>query len=141
MFAKRLLVVMCVAAVGACTLDKQSAPDLTGPSGLALNLDVRATPDALTRDGVSQSTISVTATNGAGQVVSGLGLRFTVSPNLGSVTPVAGSTNSSGRATVTYTAPGEGGDTTTTITVTPVSTNYQNTVARTITIRLYRPIS
>ena len=142
MFAKRILIaVATVLAVSACTVDKQVVPDVTGPSGLGLSLDITASPDVLIRDGVAQSTISITATDAQGRRIPGLGLQVVASPNLGTIQSGSLTTNSSGVASTLYTAPGFGGTTTATITVTPVSTNYQNTAPRTITIRLFQPTS
>jgi hypothetical protein len=141
-FAKRILIAAAtVLAVSACTLDKQNAPDMTGPSGLGLSLDITASPDALMRDGVAQSTISITATDAQGRRVPGLGLQVVASPNLGTLDAGSLKTNSSGVASTLYTAPGWGGTTTATITVTAVGSNYQNTTPRTITIRLFQPTS
>jgi hypothetical protein len=141
-FAKRILIAAAtVLAVSACTVDKQAVPDLTGPSGLGLALDVTASPDVLMRDGVAQSTISITATDAQGRRVPGLGLQVVASPNLGTLEAGSLKTNSSGVASTLYTAPGWGGTTTATITVTPTGSNYQNTTPRTITIRLFQPTS
>lgn len=128
-------------AVSACTLDKQTAPDAVGPSGLGLSLDITASPDVLMRDGLSESTIAITATDGFGHSVPNLGLQVVASPNLGTIQTASVKTNSSGRASTIYVAPGFGGTTTATITVTPTGSNYQNTASRTITIRLFQPAS
>jgi hypothetical protein len=139
-FAKRILIAAAtVLAVSACTLDKQNAPDMTGPSGLGLSLDITASPDVLMRDGVAQSTISITATDGQGQRVPNLALQVVASPNLGTLQAGSLKTNTSGVASTIYTAPGFGGTTTATIMVTPVGSNYQNTVPRSIFIRLFQP--
>ena len=101
MFAKRILIAAAtVLAVSACTLDKQNAPDMTGPSGLGLALDVTASPDVLTRDGVAQSTISITATDGLGNRVPNLTLQVIASPNLGTIQTGTLKTNSSGVASL-----------------------------------------
>jgi hypothetical protein len=139
-FAKRILMtVVTVLAVSACTLDKQDAPDMVGPSGLGLSLDITASPDGLLRDGVAQSTIQITATDGQGNRIPDLGLQVVASLNLGTIQAGSVKTNSSGRASTVYVAPTFGPATTVTITVTPVGSNYQNTTPRTITIRLFQP--
>ena len=138
MRTKRFLAVaLTVVAMTACTVDKQNAPGLTGPSGLGLSLDVTASPDVLIRDGVSTSVIEVTARDGNGQLLSNLSLQVVASTNLGVLSAGSIKTNASGKATTVYTAPGNGGLTTATITVTPTGSNYQNAVPRTITIRLF----
>lgn len=139
MTVKRLIIAVCMVALSACSLDKQTAPALTGPSGLGLSLDVRATPDTLTRDGLSRSTIEVIATDGSGARVSNLELRFVVSPNLGTLTSSA-KTDASGRATATYTAPGNGANTWVTVTVTPSGSNFDNIQPRVITIQLLQNV-
>jgi hypothetical protein len=139
--AKRLFLVACLAAFGGCTVDndKQLAPDLAGPSGLALSVDVRATPDVVVRDGTSTSTIEVTMRDADGRLLANRTVFFAGQLNLGSLSSSTATTNSAGKATVTYTAPPAGNDITTTITVTPVGDNNQNTWARTVSIRLVRP--
>jgi Bacterial Ig-like domain (group 1) len=137
--AKRILLVACLAAFGGCTVDSQPAPGLGGPSGLALSMDVTATPDVVVRDAMSTSTIEVTMRDAQGRLVTDRAVHFAPQVNLGTLSAQSVKTNSSGKATVTYTAPPVGNDTTTTITVTPVGDNNQNTVGRTVAIRLVRP--
>lgn len=139
MVAKRILLVACLAAFGGCTVDKQTVPDLAGPSTLGLSVDVKATPDVVLRDGISTSTIEVTMRDAQGQLLADRAVFFAPQLNLGTVSAQSVKTNSSGKASVTYTAPPFGNDTTTTITVTPVGENNQNTWARTVSIRLVRP--
>jgi hypothetical protein len=137
--AKRILLVACLAAFGGCSMDKQSAPDLAGPSGLGLSMDIKATPDVVLRDGISTSTIEVTMRDAEGRLLADRAVHFAGQLNLGSLSAQSVKTNSSGKATVTYTAPPAGSDTTTTITVMPVGDNAQNIWARTVAIRLVRP--
>ena len=138
MVAKRLLLVACLAAFGGCTVDNQPAPDLAGPSGLGLSMDVTATPDVIVRDGASTSTIEVTMRDAQGRLLANRTVYFAPQLNLGTLSAQSAVTNSSGKATVTFTAPAPGSDATTTITVTPQGTNNQNTVGRTVAIRLVR---
>jgi len=75
---KRLVttsVLLAGMAVGACTVHQSDTPSLAGPSQLALSLNVLATPDTITQDGVAASTITVTAQN-AGGPCSGLPIRL-----------------------------------------------------------------
>jgi hypothetical protein len=137
--AKRILLVACLAAFGGCTVDKQTAPDLAGPSGLGLSIDVTASPDVVYRDGVSTSTIEVTMRDADGRLLVNRTVYFGTQLNLGTVSQPSATTNSAGKASVTYTAPPAGNDATTTITVTPEGTNNQNTVGRTVAIRLVKP--
>jgi len=140
--AKRLLfipVVLSLAAVGGCTVDKQNAPDLTGPSAMGLAFEITASPDVLFRDGSSQSTIEVTVRDSNGNLVANQSMFIAGQLNLGTLSAATGKTNSSGKVAFLYTSPAPGADTTTTLTVTPVGTNTQNTVGRTVAIRLVRP--
>ena len=139
MVAKRILLVACLAVFGACTVDNQDTPNPSGPSGLGLSIDVRATPDVIFRDGVATSTIEVTMRDAQGRLLADRTVFFGTQLNLGSVSQSSAKTNSAGVASVTYTAPPAGSDTTTTITITPQSDNNQNTWARTVAIRLVRP--
>ena len=139
MVAKRILLIACLAAFGGCTVDKQTTPDLAGPSVLGLSMDVTATPDVVLRDGISTSTIDVTMRDAEGRMLADRTVFFGTQLNLGTVSAQSVKTNSAGKATVIYTAPPVGNDTTTTITVTPVGDNSQNTFARTVAIRLVRP--
>lgn len=141
MRAKILVIVTAALVLGACTTKKDGTPGLSGPSGLALSLNVTASPDQLTRDGLSTSVIEVTATDSDGNVIPNLTLQVSASVNLGAITTPSVKTNASGKASTIYTAPGPGGTTTATITVTPSGTNYQNAVNRTIQIRLFQPPS
>jgi len=137
--AKRILLIACLAAFGGCSVDKQSAPDIAGPSGLGLSIDITATPDVVVRDGVSTATIAVTMRDADGRLLADRTVFFAPQLNLGTLSAQSVKTNSSGVASVLYTAPPAGNDTTTTITVTPVGDNSQNTWGRTVAIRLVRP--
>jgi hypothetical protein len=140
--AKRLLIAaVAVLGMSACTTSNVSAPDLVGPSAMGLTLDITASPDQMFRDGLSQSTIEVTATDSSGRRVTDLNLMVAASPNLGTIQAPSIKTNASGKASTVFVAPGAGGTTTTTITVTPGGSNYQNVQPRTITIRLFQPVS
>ena len=54
------LPVAAAVALSGCTAKKTEAPELTGPSELGLSLEMRVSPDVLTMDGVSQSTLTIT---------------------------------------------------------------------------------
>ena len=68
-----LLVPIAAAAMLAtgCTLDKQEAPPLAGPSGYALSVTMTATPDVLPRDGNSSSVVQLIARGADGQPLAG----------------------------------------------------------------------
>ena len=62
----RTVAAIAALAVSACTVDKQEAPLLAGPSGFALSLTVSAEPQILPRDGSSMSTIRIVARDASG---------------------------------------------------------------------------
>src|SRR5690349_8633412 len=66
---------VAVAATAACTVHSTDVPSLAGPSELALTLKVTATPDSITQDGGSQSSVKVTAIGPDGKPISGLPVR------------------------------------------------------------------
>jgi len=57
----RALLALALAASVGCTVHKTEAPPLSGPSELSLSLTMLATPDTLSQDGFSQSTIVIQA--------------------------------------------------------------------------------
>ena len=103
------LSVLVLTAAG-CTVKDSQAPALTGPSGLALTLNLNAIPDSLSQDGGSQSSVKVTAIGPDGRPQSGVPLRVDmmvggVAQDYGSLSARSIVTNSDGVATVIYTAP------------------------------------
>jgi len=119
----------------ACTVHDVVQPPLAGPSELALSLFMSATPDHVTQDGSSTSTIVVTAKDPNGKPMSNVDLRFDVvvnnqSSQFGSLSSMSMLTNGTGKATVIYTPPAAspflagGAATRVTITAVPVGTNY-----------------
>src|SRR5262245_61931817 len=94
----------------ACTTAKSEAPGLAGPSELGLSLAVTATPDVLTKDGTSQSTIGIVARNESSQPLAGVTLRVETVvggtlQDYGRLSTKSVTTGSDGRASVVYTAP------------------------------------
>jgi PKD repeat protein len=132
----------------ACTTSKTEAPELAGPSELGLSLAVSASPDTLTKDGSSQATITVVARNGSSQPASGITLRVETAANgalfdVGRLSTKQVTTGSDGRASVVYTAPlgalsgnTQDEETLVSILVTPVGTDFSNSLTRNVTIRL-----
>ena len=132
--------------LGACTVKKQETPSLTGPSELSTSITIQVSPDVLTRDGASQSIVTITARDSNGQPVRNLSLRADITAD-GAVTEALGSlsarnlvTDANGVATVVFTAPPAPGffdsGVTVTIAVTPAGTNAANLTPRTASIRL-----
>lgn len=138
---RRVSIAVAVAvALTGCTLEKQSSPTLSGPSTVALTLAVAASPDVLPRDGSSTSTITVSTRGADGQAVQ---QRVTLSTTAGTLSSTDVTTNSSGQATVLFTAPSlNTSATSATITAQPVdSTNALNktSIAQTVKISLSGP--
>src|SRR5437868_3097993 len=61
-----------------CTVHDVNEPPLTGPSEMSMALAISATPDRLQQDGISTSTVTVTAKDMKGQAVSNLELRLQI---------------------------------------------------------------
>jgi PKD repeat protein len=144
------LPVVAAVALGACTVKKTEAPDITGPSELGLSLELRVSPDLLHRDGVSQSTLTVTTRDSNGAIQPNVDLRVeTIGPN-GQITDTMGrlstktlKTGGDGRATLTFTAPNstpstnsDDGNFIVTLVAVPAGYDYANAVARRVEIRL-----
>jgi PKD repeat protein len=137
-------------ASSACTMKSQEAPPMTGPSEFGTAITVTVTPDVLTQDGASQSLVTITARDQNGNVLRSLSLRAETfvdgsRVDFGSLSARNLVTDDNGRATLVFTAPsspsGPGVDnfTTVQIVVTPVGTDFGNTTARLVTIRLVPP--
>ena len=140
---------IAVLAVG-CTIKETPAPPLTGPSEYALSVSIAAVPDLVTRDGVSQSTIVVTARDYQGAPVRSQQFRLDMMVNgavqdFGALSTKTLFTNADGRATATYTAPpapATGASLITdriTLIVSPVGNNQQGTRFTSAEIRLVIP--
>jgi hypothetical protein len=130
-----------------CTMQKQEAPPLAGPSDFATALSITITPDILQQDGRSQSVVTVTARGPNGQPLANVPLRAEIqvggSPvDFGSLSARSLVTDSNGRATVVYTAPpGVSGlavdeFTIVNIVITPLGTDYSNASPRLASLRL-----
>ena len=146
---RRLVTLVAVVALTACSLDKQTAPPLAGPSELGLSLTVSATPDIITQDGQSQATIEAVALNAIGQPVGGLTLRLetyvgSTPVDVGTLASKVISTGPDGRAVTSYQSPAappptQSSDTVVTVVVTPVGNNFAGSVSRRVDLRLARP--
>jgi PKD repeat protein len=106
------LAAACFAAavLAGCTVHQTEAPDLTGPSELALSVTMTASPDSITQDGRSNSTITLTARDASGRSASNVSFRLDMIVDnqigdYGTLSTRSITTGSDGRATVTYTAP------------------------------------
>lgn len=134
---------------GGCALDKQSAPPLGGPSEFGLSLTITATPDIISQDGASQAVINILARDAQNQPVGGVTLRAGIlvggTPvDFGALSSRTVSTGTDGRASLVYLSPGPPpssvtSDTTVTISVTPVGSDFANSTPRFVDVRLARP--
>jgi PKD repeat protein len=147
---------LCAAAsLAACTVHKTEAPALSGPSEFSLSLSMTATPDAISQDGGSQSSVRIVARGPDGRPISALPMRVDTTVNgvaqdYGSLSARTIVTGSDGIAAVTYTAPrqSQGVNTGTCnglpgtcvdIVATATGTNFQTANPQLVTIRLVPP--
>lgn len=165
-WALALAVVPAVIGYFGCGVDQPSIPELSGPSELAVSLQMRAIPDQLTADGWSSAVIEVTYRDENGRTVAGrtinfdLGAQSTVGAagglffDLGNLAPLNGLrpiaggpeatavsavTDSSGVARVRYWAPfrtDQENDTIVTITARPAGTDFRSAIFRQVDIFL-----
>ena len=133
------VVVLTVVAtsLGACSLDNQGMPALSGPSELALSLSMSATPDQLPRDGSSQSIVTITARDAEGKPLVGQRIAVSLGANAPQGAAVSLSevvTSSSGQGTFVVTAPVAGSVGNISVVAMLVGTNSNNTSSRVISI-------
>lgn len=132
------LVLLTSAALAACTMDKTSAPALSGPSEFGLSMTMTATPDVLERDGTSQSVIGVVARDASGKPIAGQRFSISISPlNAGTLTATEMVTDANGRGTVGFiTAGSDVPVTSVTVNATPIGDNRDNSRTQRIVIAL-----
>ena len=149
--ALSVVVAASTCTMAACMVHETPTPGLMGPSEYAISVGVAAVPDLVMRDGVSQSTIVVTAKDPDGAPIRSLQLRLDMVVNgamqdFGSLSTRTLFTNADGRATAIYTAPPaptSGASVVTdriTMVVTPVGTNAQGAQFTSADIRLVVPV-
>jgi hypothetical protein len=142
---------VAAAVMSGCTMKKQDAPPLTGPSEFGISLAMTANPDTITQDGASQSVILIVARDSHSQPIANLPLRLQMAVNglaatdFGRLSSQNLVTASDGRATAVYTAPPAPPDLNdpepiVSFVVTPVGTNFDNQWSRFVSIRLVRPV-
>ena len=143
------VVILTVAALGACTTKDQDAPPLTGPSEFGQSVVVAVNPDSLPQDGASQSFVTVTVRDPNGQPMRNVTLRAETSvqgvlTDFGTLSARSITTGSDGRATLIYTAPVAPPVTVDTfvivdVNVTPQGSDFNNATTRSAAIRLTPP--
>lgn len=140
-------------ASSACGVEPATMPSPFGPAELALSLELAASPDVISQDGVSTSRVNIVARGPSGQPVSALALRVDVMvptdagmvvADFGSLSDRWPTTGADGRVAVVYRAPPHPPVTATsdvmvTIRATPIGANYASTVPRVVNVQLVRP--
>lgn len=146
-------VLAAVLAGAACSVEPVTAPSPTGPSELGLSLELSATPDVISQDGVSTSRLNIMARGPNSQPVGGVPMRVDmmvptdnglVVADYGTLSDRWPTTGGDGKASVVYRAPPQPAptvtsDTTITLRVTPIGGNYAGSVPRVVEVRLVRP--
>ncbi len=129
------------ATLAACSIEKDMPPSIAGPSEFGVALTMSATPDILMRDGNSMSVVTLTVRNSDGGAIAGQRVMLGLSPsNGGTLSNYEVVTGPDGRASFELIAP----PTSTAVDVvsivaTPVGQNFDNTVSRTMSVRLVGP--
>jgi PKD repeat protein len=142
---RRWAVVAVVAMSIGCTMKKQEAPPLSGPSEFGTSITIAIAPDVLQQDGVSQSVVTVMARGPNGGPVANLPMRAETRVggtlmDYGVLSARTIVTGSDGRAMLVYTAPPSPpvstGETIVDIGLTPVGTDANNGATRFASVRL-----
>jgi PKD repeat protein len=145
----RSAAIAAFALTSACTVHGTDVPNLGGPSEFALSVAVSATPDVISQDGTSQSTVVVIARDAAGKGKAGLSVKLDTLvggslQDYGMLSARTAVTGSDGRAQVIYTAPPPpstlgGGGTVVTILATPIGSDFQTSHTESAEVRLVPP--
>lgn len=144
----RTAALLAAMSAAGCTLEKQEAPALAGPSEYARSIALIATPDRLSQDGVSQSQVVATVRNEQGAPVPNFQLQWRVSSSTGVLVEPSvqqSTTDSQGQARMVVTAPTPpavlpAATATLTISVTPVGGDALSTNnGRSVQVQLVPP--
>jgi hypothetical protein len=125
-----------------CTIESQTAPPLAGPSGFGVSLTMVARPAVLPRDGISQTTVTVTARDSSGAAVPNLRVVPSVSPDGTVLTQLTQNTASDGTVTFVITAPTQSTvaiGNQVVLSIVTADGDFQNSVPRTVTVGLLGP--
>jgi hypothetical protein len=136
-FHALVAIAVCLWATG-CTLEDGAGPAPTGPSEFGLSVTLSATPDQLPRDGSSQASVRVVVRDDRGRPKAGQRLTLVASPGSATLSQSDVTTDSTGSASVTVTAPPSSAlGNIITIGAIPVGVDFANTSpARTVSIAL-----
>ena len=141
-------VLVLAVAAASCGLEKQSAPDLAGPSEFGTSLTLTATPSSLVQDGASQSVINVQARDANGAPLANLGLRIDGTASSAQIpvvfTATSLRTDANGRASFGLVAPPPPAvvptpQPTITVRVTPEGTDFATASPRSVQVALIAP--
>lgn len=132
------VVLATLVAVMACTLDKKSAPSLTGPSEFGLSFSLTATPDVLTPNGASLSKIVISARDAQSKPPT-RPQQFLLTASSGTLSVTSVATDADGNATAYLTAPATGVASQIVVSATSVGNDAINSQTRTVMIRLGGP--
>ena len=138
---------MIIAAlVSACSLDKSSAPAVSGPSEFGTSITLSASPEVLSQDGVSKAVITALVRDAASRPVKGVAIRWSAGASTPRVLPVTLSaatsvTDNDGRTAVVLTAPQPPTEAPVSpdviiVSATPVADSVAEVQPRTIQVRL-----
>jgi hypothetical protein len=147
---RRGVLLALAAVVASCTMQKQEAPSLTGPSEFGKSLSIVVDPDSIQQDGVSSSTVNVTALGANGEPLADRVIRAEIRvdgilTDFGTLSPRSGRTNAAGKATFVYTAPPTptglvvDAQTVVQIGITPSESDFANSATRFVSLRLLPP--
>jgi PKD repeat protein len=144
--------VVALASVGlsACTVHQTDVPPVTGPSEYAQSVSLTATPDSITQDGASQSTVVLTARDATGQPLRNLQVRVGIAiegstTEFGTLSSRTLFTGPDGTARTIYTAPtastfvAGGPSKIVSIVATPVGSNLAAVAPRWVSIAVTPP--
>ncbi len=136
-----VLALVAALVLAGCSLDKQTAPALTGPSEFGLSISMTATPDQLPRDGRSQSVVTISARDAQGKPLAGQRVTLGADgPDGTQLSQGEVTTGADGRATFAVSAPASAATgNVITVFATPVGGNFDNSVTRSVTIALTGP--
>lgn len=145
---KSLAAVVPVLVAGgsvACTITSTEAPAISGPSELGVAITLRAAPEVLSQDGISQAVVVLVARDAYTRPVVALAVRADmrvdgVLQDFGRLSVRTLTTDNYGRASLIYTAPapvfGTSAHTTVTLALTPLTGDARSQVPRTVDILL-----
>jgi hypothetical protein len=150
---RQIALLAAIALAGACTVHQTEVPPLAGPSDLAQAMSITATPDTINVGPLNSisgdpSAIAVRVFDASGKGQSGQTVRLETFPSgCGQLAPMTLTTDSSGRASAVFTAPGQplpqpecaGFPSVVDVVATVVGTNYQTSVSHTASIHMVVP--